>query len=163
MDFASSDNSQLAKLRRILEQESHDSIALLNNVADNPICAIRHDAELPGIFVEWRNYATSSQLRFVHEYLIHLLEQHNVYKILGDDSALLTIHSSDQEWIALDWMPRAKKAGFRAAAAKRPTGYFGHLAVSNVQAAVSGEIMLRSFSDLNDARTWLRDIDISAI
>jgi hypothetical protein len=158
--MAQSGNNQLAKLKRALEQESNDSIALLNNAADNPICTVRYDDELPGIFVQWRNYATSSQLRFIHEYIIHLLEQHRVQKILGDDTALLTIHSSDQEWITLDWMPRAKRAGFRAAAAKRPTGYFGHLATSSVQTAVASEIEVRSFSDLSEARTWLRSVKI---
>ena len=107
MDHSS--NSEFAKLARLLEQESKDSIALLENIADNPICVVRHDEDLPGILVEWRSYATSSQLRFVHEYIIHLLEQHRLHKVLGDDTALLTIHSSDQEWIAFDWMPRGQE------------------------------------------------------
>jgi hypothetical protein len=29
-----------------------------------------------------------------------------------------------------------------------------------VQAAAASEIMVRSFSDLNEARTWLRDIEV---
>ncbi|HVV80741.1 MAG TPA: hypothetical protein VHD59_14195 [Pseudolabrys sp.] len=43
---------------------------------------------------------------------------------------------------------------------KGPNGYFRHLATNTVQAAAASEIMVRSFSDLNEARTWLRDIEV---
>ena len=106
----------------------------------------------------WKQYATSTQLRFVHESMLHLLKTHRVSRLLGDDTALPTIHSEDRQWIAENWMPRAQAVGLIAAASKSPTAYFGRLAVENVQSVAPSDICLRSFEVMEDAREWLRGL-----
>jgi hypothetical protein len=44
--------------------------------------------------------ANRIQLRFIHESILQLLEEHNVGKILDDDTGLPTIRSEDRAWIA---------------------------------------------------------------
>src|SRR5262249_22264558 len=57
----------LLELSRIVERESHEGDLLLQNPYDNPICKLSYDRELGCIEVVWRKYATSAQLRYVHE------------------------------------------------------------------------------------------------
>lgn len=147
----------LEQLRKQLESESSDGLKLLSNPEDNPICSITLDDSIPGIVIVWKRYATSTQLRFIHEQIIRLLEKHGVGKILGDDTAIATIHAEDQEWIIKDWMPRAIAAGLKAAASKIPNSYFGKLSIESIQSEVPQGLILRTFDNNADARTWLRD------
>lgn len=149
------ENERLAQLRKLVQAESSDGLKLLSSPEDNPICSIAVDASIPGIVVTWKDYATSTQLRFVHEHILHMLKTHGLSKILGDDTALQTIHGEDQAWIIQDWMPRAIRAGLRAAASKSPTAYFAKLAVTSVQAAAPEALALSVFSDTAEARKWL--------
>jgi len=147
----------LKQLRRRLEAESSDGMALLRNLTSNPICSVYLDESVPCVTVVWKQYATSTQLRFIHENVLYLLQKHRLSRILGDDTALPTIHSEDQRWIVEDWMPRAKAAGFRAGANKSPTSYFGKLAVETVQSVAPSDLQFRSFADMDEARQWLRE------
>jgi hypothetical protein len=105
-------------LRDLLKKESGDSLKLLRDVKNSPICSISFDDTVPCISVVWKQYATSTQLRFVHETILHMLGKYRVSKVLGDDTALPTIHADDQTWITRNWMPRAIAAGLKAAAGK---------------------------------------------
>lgn len=160
MAESSSSRASLEKLARMLEQESADGVALARNIADNPICCVSYDESIPAVFVDWRSYATSTQLRFIHERVLELIEEHRATKILGDVSQLPTVHAEDQKWIIENWMPRAKAAGLRAAAARHPKAYFGRLAVSTLFSAMSADVAARSFKRLDDARRWLETIAI---
>lgn len=148
-----SDN--LTILRTRLASESGDSIKLLHDLKDNPICSVTLDETVPCIKVVWKQYATSTQLRFIHESLLHLIQKHRVNKILGDDTALPTIAAEDQAWIAYDWMPRAIAAGLRFAGSKNSESYFGRVSVNSIQLAVPKGVIIRSFETLEDAKRWL--------
>ena len=124
MAESSSSGASLEKLARFLKQESADSAALVRDIGNNPICCVSYDESIPGIFVEWRSYATSTQLLFIHERVLEFLERHHASKILGDVSGLPTVHTEDQKWIIENWMPRAQAAGLRATAAETADGLF---------------------------------------
>lgn len=160
MTESSPGHASLEQLTRLLEQESADGAALLRNIGDNPICCVSYDASVPCLVVVWRGYATSTQLRFVHERILELLEEHRVAKILGDNSGLPTVHADDQKWLIENWMPRAKAAGLRAAAAKQPVSYFGRLAINTLHSAMPAGVIARSFGQLDDARRWLETVAI---
>jgi len=151
------ESESLKQLRTRLESESNDGLQLLKDLADNPVCSVTFDENIPCIVVAWKQYATSTQLRYVHESLINLLEQHRVSKILGDDTALATIHNDDQSWIVGNWMPRAMASGLRAAASKSPSSYFGKVSVESVQSIAPPGVVLRSFADMAEARQWLKN------
>jgi hypothetical protein len=150
----------LDQLRNSLERESSDSVRLMENIKDNPICSISIDQSVPCIAVAWKQYATSTQLRFVHESILLLLQMHHLNKILADVTALPNIHEEDQAWIINDWMPRAIAAGLQAAAGKRSSSYFGKLSVDNIQSNVADDLAIQSFDDLSEARQWLKNVDL---
>jgi hypothetical protein len=152
-------DESLERLRRQVQAESSDGAKLLKSLRNNPICSVEVDATIPCIVVAWKRYATSAQLRFVHESLLRLLQKHRIGKILGDDSALPTIHVDDQAWIVESWMPRAQAAGLRAVAAKHSESYFGKLALERIRSASLSSLPIRPFDDIEDARSWLRSLD----
>lgn len=148
-------NYSLNTLRHLLEDGSSDGRALVQNPADNPVCAVLWDDNSRCIRVEWRGYASTLEFRFIHEVLISLIEQYHATKILGDDTHLVTIHAEDQAWVLEEWMPRAIAAGLRIAATKKPDGYFGRNSVEYIQSNLPSGITIRSFERLEDAREWL--------
>lgn len=149
------ETESLRQLTELVRTESSDGARLVSNLADNPICRVTLDASVPCIFVVWQRYATSAQLRFVHERLIELLRREHMSRILGDDSSLALIHVDDQVWLREDWMPRAAAAGLKVAASKSPSAFFGKQSVANVQSGAPAGIELRSFERLDEARAWL--------
>lgn len=155
-----SSHDRLAELREILIRESGDSLSLVESLENNPVCSVAYDSTLPGLIVQWRGYATSAQMRFVLENIIHMLEHHQASRILGDDTLLPLVHSTDQEWIINDWYPRAIAAGWRVSANKVPSNYFGKLTTDTVQAEVPEVVVIRPFEELGEARRWLERFSV---
>ena len=145
--------------RRLLE-EAEEGRLLAANIHDNPVCTVNFDPRIPGIVVIWKRYVTSLQLRFVHEKVLEMIVEHGAHKILGDDTDLSVIHPRDQEWILNDWMPRAFSAGLKAAASKRPSGYFGRLSTTSIQSQAV-KLVHQAFDDLASAREWLIRCDVA--
>ncbi len=148
--------TRLRNLVRRLMTDSIDSAELVASPVDNPICAVQVDESIPCVTVVWKRYASSIQLRFVHEKILGLLRQHGLRAVLGDDKALPTLHPEDQRWILEDWLPRAKQAGLIAAASRRPVSHWAQIAIESLQAALSEHVEVQSFDDWGDARAWLR-------
>ena len=143
-------------LRVLLREESGDGARLADDAADNPICAVTVNEAVPCIQVVWRRYATTIQLRFVHELVLLLQAQHGLAGILGDDTRLATVHQEDRRWIVEDWMPRATRAGLRTIAQTRAAQHFGQLAIEQIRSAAPTDIVFRYFDHPGDARRWLR-------
>ena len=146
---------QLEELRSAVAAESSDGWRVVQNPSDNPICSMMFNTASRCIEVIWKMYATSLQLRFIHECLLDLIKTHRASRILGDDTALGIIHADDQAWIAADWLPRAIAAGLTAGASKAPATYFAEQSVRRIQASAPSGVRLGSFQNLSDARAWL--------
>ena len=142
-----------------VETESADKPALAYDFVDDPACSVTYDESLSCIFVVWKQVAPSGiQLRFVHECILNLLRKHGACKVLGDDTALITLQAEDRSWIIQDWMPRALAAGLKFAASKTPESYAGKALVRSVQAAFPAVLVTRTFDDVADARRWLQSV-----
>jgi hypothetical protein len=152
------DESVFDGLQHMLAVESSDGRALADNLEDNPICTVSYDPSIPCLMVRWKSYATSAQLRYIHECLIRLIKRHRVSKILGNDSELVSIASIDQHWIAREWMPRAIAAGLRTVASIKPRAYFGQTSINNILSFLPADLAIRSFESLLEARDWLRSV-----
>lgn len=150
----------LRQLTETVRAESSDGARLVSDLQNNPICRITLDPALHCVALEWGRYATSAQLRFVHECLLALLQREGLHKILGDDSALAVITVDDQAWLCEDWMPRAAVAGLKAGASKTPHAFFGKQSIANVQSGAPAGIALRSFDSLDEARAWLQSVPV---
>jgi hypothetical protein len=142
-----------------METESTAKPALVYDFVDDPACSVTYDESLSCIFVVWKQVAPSSaQLRFVHECILQLLRKRGACKVLGDDTALITLQAEDRSWIVRDWMPRALAAGLKFAASKTPESYSGKASVRSVQAAFPAGLVTRTFDDVADARRWLQSV-----
>ena len=140
-----------------LVAESHDGAQLLQNPYDNPICKLSYNKDVKCIEVVWRKYATSPQLRYIHETILCMLVQHSVSKILGDYSDLPIIHAEDQRWVVERWLLRARAAGFKAAASVISMTFFGRVSIGAIQSTFAREIQVRNFRNVHAARNWLND------
>jgi hypothetical protein len=145
----------LEGLQHLLAEESSDGRTLANNLEDNPICTVSHDPGIPCLVVRWKGYATSIQIRYIHECLIRLIAEHRVGKVLGDDTELVSIAEMDQHWIVRDWMPRAISAGLRTAASIKPHAHFGQTSISRILSITPADLAVRSFDSAEEARNWL--------
>jgi hypothetical protein len=142
-----------------LETESTEKLPFLCDFVDDPTCSVTYDESLSDIFVVWKQYAPSSaQLRFAHECILHLLKTHGACKLLGDDTALITLQPEDRSWVVQDWRPRALAAGLKFAASKSPESYSGKASVKSVQAAFPPGLVTQTFDDIADARRWLQSV-----
>lgn len=151
----SESGDRLRALREELRQGTRDSLELVSNVWDNPICSIVHDEADHCVTVIWKQYASRIQLRYIHENLLTLICKCHVHKLLGDDTALSAIPSEDRFWIVEEWFPRAVECGLRFIASKSPSSYFGKLSVSQIQSGAPAGIECRSFEQLHKAKEWL--------
>jgi hypothetical protein len=104
-------DDHLRELREKLRQDSRDSLQLLKNFRDNPICSIILDNASRCIIVVWKQYATEIQFRYIHENLLTLICEHRVCKILGDDTALPTVPSEDRFWVFWQALRRSNPVG----------------------------------------------------
>lgn len=123
---------------------------------DLPTCSLTLDNTIPGVVVQWKGYATSTELRAVHERLLELIKKHRVSKVLGDDTSLVSIAAEDRLWILENWMPRAISAGLRVAAAKKSENYFARVALAEIENAMGRRMQIKLFDALADARAWLQ-------
>jgi hypothetical protein len=142
-----------------LVSESHDGARLVQHPYDNPVCKLSHNKNANCIEVVWRKYATSPQLRYVHELILCMLVQYSVSKILGDYTDLPIIHAEDQRWIVEQWLPRAMAAGLEAAASEISMTFFGQVAIGAIQSTLARKVQVRNFRDVHSARRWLKDFN----
>jgi hypothetical protein len=140
----------------LLHGDSGDDRALAQSIEDNPICTVSYDPSTPCLLVRWKRHATSAQIRYIHECLIHLIKKHRVSKILGDDTDLVSIAAVDQHWIVQDWMPCAMAADLRNAASIKPRAYFGRTSVNRILSILPAGLAIRSFERFEDGQAWLR-------
>lgn len=146
---------RLTQLRMVLDAETQDSRLLSQSPADNPICSIQTKPDLGCVKIIWKRYATSTQIRFVHELVLSALQHYGFRKILGDDRSLPTIHAEDQRWITEDWMPRAVAAGLRKCAGVYARAYFGRLSTEQVRARAPAPLEIQMFDTPEQAHAWL--------
>jgi hypothetical protein len=158
MDHQLPDNERSRIDLSRLIAETHDGTQLLQSPYNNPICKLFYNKEVQCIEVAWRKYATSPQLRYIHEIILCMLVQHNVIKILADNRDLPIVHAEDQRWIVQQWLPRARTAGLKAAASVISMTFFGRLAIGAIQSAFAREVQVRNFRDVESARSWLKDL-----
>lgn len=153
---AGSRGAVLSSMIAALRMESSEGVKLAEDLVNNSVCSLYHDASLPGLVVVWKACRTSLQFRFVLEVILQMLQAQGTCKVLGDDTNLGIIGAEDRKWVIDDWIPRARAAGFRIAATKRPRSRLGARAVHDIHAAAEG-LAIRAFSDLSVARRWLQN------
>lgn len=146
----------IRELREAVIAEPGDGEKLAADSRNNPICSCDIDRSVACVVAVWHGYATSAQLRYLHEMWLQIIAETGIQKILGDDSELPMVSVEDQQWIAGDWMPRAMAAGLKAIANRVAQSHFGKISVEQIKRAKPEGLAIRSFDNLDSARTWLK-------
>lgn len=145
----------LASLTETVRSESLDGALVVKNPSDNPVCSFTHDEDLSCIKVVWRKYATSAQLRFLHEALLQVMEGTGAQSLLGDDRELPIVHAEDQRWIIEEWLPRAQALGLKRVAAIPSHSFFGRLSIGSIQLILAKNVVVKQFQNVPLAADWL--------
>ena len=117
------------------------------------------DEEFQCIVMDWDGYATSIQFREGTEFMLKLLKEHNVHKVLADIKDMTLISGEDQNYVQYNFLPRAIEGGFRAIAIVRPTSYFNAVAIETISYRVKKTVVqMRVFDDVDQARAWLSSL-----
>lgn len=135
--------------------EVADDLSLAADV-EHRVCVVRLDPRERWLHVEWKQHATSAELRYVLDRLLQLLKNSGATKILVDHTHLETVRADDQAWIIQTWQPSAKAAGLKAIAVKKSDSFFARRAANIMFAVMPDGVAAKVFTDLEAARTWLQ-------
>jgi hypothetical protein len=132
------------------------------NTNDDPTfdCAVDYDVDTPCVTMVFRGYATSAQFREANERVLLAVTERRASKLLGDARDFVLIASSDQNWLASNWIPRVLAAGVRRFALVMPRFYFNRVAVDTVSQRMAPEfaknlVQIEYFETREAARKWL--------
>jgi hypothetical protein len=102
-------------------------------------------------------YVEGDEFRKAADVTLNLLERRQARKLLTNSSEMKVLPQDDQRWVDEDWRPRATAAGLRYNAVVAPKNAIAQLTVENMMKKVpAGAIELAYFSDVEEARSWLR-------
>lgn len=102
-------------------------------------------------------YAEGEELRKAIDSTLKLLEKRGANKLLTDSREMKVIRQEDQRWVDEDWLPRARVAGLAYNALVMPKSAIAWLTVdAMVKKVPVGEVEFGYFSDIEEAKSWLR-------
>ncbi len=148
----------MEELRAALQTGSNDDRLLLQDPADNPICRVYYEPGIPCVAISWLSYATSTQLRFVGQTVLALIDKNRSNRVLADLTHLPALSQTDQEWVLDDLVPRLIAAGLEVIGYINPASYFARISIEGLMRALPGVVVVRNFTDAADAREWLKSI-----
>ncbi len=120
---------------------------------------IYFNEEIDAVVMEWDGYATSKQFREGTELMLNMLIKHQASKVLADTKDMLIIGMEDQQWMDMEFLPRAIKFGFKAIALIKPDSYFNKVAIESISYKVDKEkLMINFFDSIEEAKLWLSSI-----
>ena len=124
----------------------------------NKSCTLSYNKETPYITIQWHGYATSLQFREVHEKLVSLMLETNIYKVLADNTYLPQVDSIDEKWISDNWLPRAIKAGYSALSVLTSRTQSSKVVVDYMLSNRDKNVLtIECFDNINKARQWIID------
>lgn len=117
---------------------------------------IYYEPVIDSVIMEWSGYATSREFKEGTELMLKLLIENDTFKVLGDIKDMTIIAKEDQEWLDIDFLPRATDAGFRVLAVVRPDSYFNKVAIESISYRVDkNKLAINFFNDVRQAKEWL--------
>lgn len=117
------------------------------------------DSEVPCLHLDWKGQQTDASIRAGCERLLELMAEHQVYKILNDNTNAVGVWTSVVQWLVFDMRPRAFKAGMTCCA-----HVFGPSRLSQLSAEAALLLInpftdeIKPFNDVDDAKLWLKTV-----
>lgn len=132
-------------------------------VFERPYITITYFEEENLVYTEWHGFANSEEYREVLNTYTAIAQKYNVTKWIGNTKHAKAIRPLDQEWTVKEWVLDFAKTNVRRMAVIVSDDIFNKMAIDNLMLK-GNEIVkfdTRYFSNLEDARKWVSEVEIT--
>ncbi len=117
---------------------------------------ISYDPEASLLHVNWNGYQSVDSIRHGSEKVFELMQKHEAYLVLNDNTHILGIWRDAADWLARDWFPRMKDAGLKRFAWIYSPSRFSQVSTDATLSLIdSAAFGVKTFNDKADALAWL--------
>lgn len=107
------------------------------------------------LFVEWKGYATSPELRNVLMTVLSSIEDRHVLHLVGDSRGARVVREEDERWSRQTWFPAVLKSGLeRMATVTSLTGMGSVQHNAFFKDMANHGLALRRFASVETAIAW---------
>lgn len=118
---------------------------------------IDHDDASGYLHVNWKGYQTDKSVKDGVNCLIDLMAEHQVFRVLNDNTNILGIWIGVASWLIFDALPRARSAGMTSFAHVYGTSRFSRVSADAALLLLNAPSPdIKAFEDIQAARDWLR-------
>lgn len=117
---------------------------------------IEYDPTNKWVYSNWIGHQTYIGIMAGADSGLHLLEEHNCTLLLNDNREVVGPWDHAVEWIVSNWAPRAIALGLTHFANVVSRESMAALSADAMQLGLNGQLQMRSFGDIDQAKAWLR-------
>lgn len=118
---------------------------------------ISFDPEASLLHVNWNGYQSVDSIRQGSEKMLELMQKHDAYIVLNDNTHVLGIWRDAADWLAHDWFPRMKQAGLKRYAWIYSPSRFSQVSTDATLSLMnSDDFGVKTFYDKAEALAWLQ-------
>ena len=124
---------------------------------DRPgVAVVTWDPDSLAVFIDWRSWADAAEFERLLDAGIRALAEHHGSRCLADCREMKPVNPADQEWIDLNWFPRAYAAGLRRMALVVQYNGMTKMHIEDVLGQVpESQILVAYFGTVENAKEWL--------
>ena len=117
---------------------------------------IKYDHIENWLYTNWIGYPTPDNVAKGALAYLEMLKAYDLASVLNDNRNLVGRWDNSLDWVEKVWLPEAAKAGLKYFAHVTLSGSLATGAASRMQDLVKGLIEMQVFTDLEEAKAWLR-------
>jgi hypothetical protein len=123
-----------------------------------PFLTIYWDDSFNGVLMEWKgSFQKGDQIKQGLDAGLDFLIEKKSTRWLADTKGLSVFTKDTQTWINENWFPRIMGSCARSMAVVVPANVLSQMSVESVMKTADGSnITVRNFSDVEDARKWMK-------
>ncbi|GAC1679307.1 MAG: hypothetical protein PVS3B2_21450 [Candidatus Dormibacteraceae bacterium] len=120
------------------------------------VAVVTWDPDSLAVFIDWRSWADADEFERLVDAGIRALAEHDASRCLADCRNMKPFNPADQEWIDLNWFPRAYAAGLRRMALVVPYSGMTKMHIEDVLGQVpESQLQVAYFGTVENATEWL--------
>jgi len=124
---------------------------------DRPgVAVVTWDPDSLAVYIDWRSWADAAEFELLLDAGIRALAEHDGSRCLADCRNMKPVNPADQDWVDLNWFPRAYAAGLRRMALVVPYSGMSRMRIDEVLGQVPGSALeVAYFGTVESATEWL--------
>ena len=124
----------------------------------NDFLDISYDEKHCCLHLNWKGYLSDAAIKTGINRFIDLMTEHQVFKVLNDNTHTLGIWTGVASWLVFNARPRARDAGLQAFAHVYGPSRLSRISADAALLLLSASATdIKAFDDIDMARHWLRD------